>query len=421
MTHALRVAFDARLVEGQAGGTMQVVIGLAASLAELEPGPEQYAFLTYSDHDAWLRPYARSQSVSIEHAGPAPRQWRAGTLSSYARPIARKMRDWIVPFAAERLTSVPRSNGAAERLGADVVHFPTQQAFLTDVPSIYHPWDLQHVHLPQFFTAHTRAVRDRLYRAFCAQAHTVCVASSWTKSDLMDRFDIPAEKIAVIPIPAVTRHYTAPDLQTLGAIRSRHVLPDRFLFYPAQTWRHKNHLRLLDSLALLRDRRGTRVNLVCSGAQTDVFPEIQRRIDRLRLDDQVRFLGYISASDLQALYAMADAMIFPSEFEGWGLPLLEAFNAGLAVGVSGVTCLPAQAGDAALVFNPLDIDEMADVMQRLWSDDALRRELGRRGKARASMFSWPETAKHFRALYRTVANRGLTAEDRALLAAPPLV
>ncbi len=112
-------------------------------------------------------------------------------------------------------------------------------------------------------------------------------------------------------------------------------------------------------------------------------------------------------------------MVFPSLFEGWGLPVCEAFDAGLPVASSTATGLPDVVGDAGLLFDPASTDEMADAVRRIWTDEELRRSLAERGRKRSELFSWDHTARLFRAHYRRIGGRSLAEEDRILLAAPP--
>ena len=202
----------------------------------------------------------------------------------------------------------------------------------------------------------------------------------------------------------------------IRSARQRLALPDAFLLYPAQTWPHKNHLRLLEALALVRDRFGLRVDLVCSGTLTDHFELLTRRVQELRLGEQVKFLGYVSQSDLRVLYRTARFLIMPSLFEGYGFPIVEAFHEGLPVASSGVTSLPELVGDAGLIFDPTSLEGLADAIRTVWSDASLRANLVQRGYSRLHSFA-QSSARTYRALYRRLAGRQLTTEDKELLMA----
>ena len=186
-------------------------------------------------------------------------------------------------------------------------------------------------------------------------------------------------------------------------------------FYPAQTWPHKNHLRLLRALAVVRDRMGLRIPLVCSGHLTAHHGDLVREARRLGLEGQVVFLGFVSPHELQALYRVATAMVFPSLFEGWGQPVVEAFRTGLPVAASSASCLPEVADGGALLFDPLDEAGMADAILRVWLDDDLRERLRERGRTVSSQLSWVQVARTYRAHYRRLARRPADDSDSALI------
>ena len=312
--------------------------------------------------------------------------------------------------------AVPRSDGFLESLGVDLIHFTTQQAFLTSVTSIYQIHDLLHVHHPGLLTPLQVKYRERAYRAFCEQATVVSVMTEWGRGDVCRWAGLPPERVARVPWAAAPGPTVAVDEGRPVPIPD---LPERFLLYPAQTWPHKNHLRLVEAVALLRNR-GLDVTVVCTGRLNEHYPAIQRRVTQLQLTREVRFPGYVTDVDLATLYQRATALIFPSLFEGWGLPLVEAFGRGLPVASSNASVLPEVAGDAALMFDPEGPEAIADAIARIWTDDELRRRLAERGRLRVASLSWERTARTFRAIYRMVAGRPLSDEDRALLEPPTM-
>jgi glycosyltransferase involved in cell wall biosynthesis len=249
----------------------------------------------------------------------------------------------------------------------------------------------------------------------------VGVASSWGKQDLIQHYHLPEDKVQVVPWAPMLTVYPTPSGGDLISVQRKFSLPEAFIFYPAQTWAHKNHIGLLEALAILRDRHGLIIHFVSSGRLSEFFPAIQRRARELRLVDQVRFLGFVSPLELQSLYTLCNSVVIPSKFEAASFPLWEAFLAGVPVACSNVTSLPRQAGDAALIFDPDRPEEIAEAILSLWTEEALRRTLGERSKMNVARFTWDRTARAFRAHYRRLANRPLTQEDRELLAAPPLL
>jgi len=413
----LRVCLDARLAEGVAGGIQQFVMGLASGLSRLRDGDEEYLFLSHPEGRGWLTPHlsgpCRALDVATGPASPsASARWLGAGMSWVKERLVETPLGRVVPVR------IPSSDGTAERSGADLVHLTLQAGFRTPLPTIYQPYDLQHVHLPQFFTPWVRRWRDETYARLAAEASSVVVMSSWVRDDVVRHLHLAPEKVRVIPWGPITQEYPEPSAEELARTRQQLRIPETFALYPAQTFPHKNHLALLEAVDLAR-RRGVSIHVVCSGKQTEHYPAIARRLAALGLGGQVSFVGYVSPVELQCLYRLARFLVFPSLFEGGGMPVFEAFSARTPVACSNVTGVPQQAGNAALLFDLRDRSAIADAMIRLWNDEALRAELVRRGEERVSRFTWDRTARTYRALYRLTAGRLLTAEDRALLEAPP--
>jgi glycosyltransferase involved in cell wall biosynthesis len=236
------------------------------------------------------------------------------------------------------------------------------------------------------------------------------------RDDLVEQYGLDPDRIAVINVPPATAAYPEPSVDELEATRHRLQLPERFIYYPAQTWPHKNHRGLFRALGLLR-RSGLAVPLVCSGHPNEHQRATTRAARDAGVADLVTFAGFLPPLDVMALYRLARAIVFPSLYEGWGLPILEAFRANLPVACSSVTSLPELVGDAALVFDPHDERAIADAVHAVWADDARREILAERGRRRAECFSWDRVAMTLRAHYRHVTGRTLDERDQSLLAA----
>ncbi|HYM59861.1 MAG TPA: glycosyltransferase family 1 protein [Thermoanaerobaculia bacterium] len=414
----LRICIDARIESGRVGGVEQVACGIASGLASLQDGDEQYYYLAYEGCDDWIAPMFGGRAKPLYEPG-RPRDLsfreRIGAAIPPMRLAFHAARRWLWRYR------VPSTMGTIERAGIDVVHFPFQPAFLTNVPSIYHPWDLQYMHLPELFTAYERASRREMHTRLCRQARLVAVANSWTKNDIAANLAVPADRIAVVPVaPLLAGEGKASQVEQ-DRVRTLYELPGDFIFYPAVTWPHKNHLGLIEALAILRRAQGVTIPAVFTGRDWPHKAKVIRRAAELGVGGQIRFLGHVPRNDVTALYALSKAVVFPTRFEGGGLPLLEAMLAGRPVACSNVTALPAVAGDAALVFNPDDPQAIAGAVWRLWSDDDLRARLVAAGTERVAQFTWETAARLFRAHYRRLGGRGLTDVDRALLTEPPIV
>jgi len=420
----LKVCLDARLISGERGGVEQVIIGLASAFSGLDDGDERYLFLVDGGHSAWLEPFVFGPCSLLMPGPPSAPEIGRRSLGGTARRLVKAALPGPIRAAMHgRLTyspSVPESDGSIEQAGVDVMHFPMQVGFRTAVPTIFAPHDLQHLHLPEFFSPAAIAERERRYRVLCDQASIVTLMSTWGRDDLVARYGLSPAKVRVVPGAAAIEAYEPPTDRDVAGIRDRLGLPEHFALYPAKAWPHKNHLRLVAALKILRDR-GVEVPVVLTGAQNGLEIPILAEADTLGVRDLVHFVGFVTPNELGALYRVARMMVFPSLFEGWGLPILEAMVAGLPLACSTVTCLPAITAGAAEAFDATDPDAIADAVARVWRDDRLRERLVADGRARSACFSWDRSARMFRACYRMLGNRELSADDHALLDAPPLV
>jgi glycosyltransferase involved in cell wall biosynthesis len=387
-------------------------MGLASGLSALD-GDEQYEFLSYEHSSEWLSPYLHG-TCRLRFANP-PIPSRGIRRTAY-RAIKRAGLAHLADRAYASLAPVvlPECDPSLEQAGFGVMHFTLQWGFRTKIPSIFVPHDLQHLHLPGLFTHAERRQRRAYYRPLCEQARTVIALSRWGKEDLVRSLGVAADKVRVIGWASILAAYPQPSAADLRAVVERFLLPQDFAFFPAQTFKHKNHIQLLEALARLRDG-GLEVPIVFSGHQNEHFEAIQRRARQLRLQGQVHALGFVTPLELGCLYRRCRMVVFPSRFEGFGMPLLEAFNAGAPVASSNATSLPELANGAALLFDPDNPLAITEAIRRLWLDTGLRSHLIARGLDRARLFSWDHVARSYRALYRLTGNRPLTEEDRRLL------
>lgn len=400
----LRACIDARVDAGE-GGIVQVLIGLAHALSRLADGDEEYLFLVTPGQEEWLLPYVGGRCRLLR--GHPPAHHRLQWLRTALGPP---------PF--------PDSDGTIERAGVDVMHFVliSGAGFRTRVPSLFTPHDLPFVHRPGDFAPRKLRELERNYRTLADQARAVISLTRWGREDLIQNLGLLPEKVHVVPWAPSLALYHEITASDLAMVRRRYDLPQRFMIYPVQTYPHKNHLRLLQALATLRDRDGLVIPLITPGNPRSYFyPVIAQRVQELHLEDQVRFVGVVTPLELHCFYRLSTLMVYPSLFDGFGMPLGEAMYAGLPIACSTATCLPDVVGDAALLFAPHATEAMAAAMARLWTDERLRQELAVRGRRRAELLTWDRVARQHRALYRLTGDRPLTPEDSALLhSASPL-
>lgn len=431
----LKIAINAQLLpDGAAGGTVTVLRVLTA-LAHLDDGTEEYVFIGPHDAPEWLRSSLPARQRIVRGQANAgrrvdrfePFKRALGPLRPAARNLKRMLDAPVAAVttaaganirAASKLIPPATPRGFYENLDCDVIHFPFQCFEPCGLPSVYNPHDLQHLHHPEFFTPAEIARRESLHPAACRAAHTVVVASQFVKRDIVTRYRIAPEKVQVIPwapppLPDSARVTHVDDFSTL---KRKYELSDQpFALYPAMTWEHKNHLRLVEAMARLRDRNALELRLVCTGYKTDFWPRIERRVSELGIGEGVKFLGLVPREELSALYRAAQFVFVPTLFEAASAPLFEAWQHDAPVACSSVTSLPEQAAGAALLFDPFSVEEIAHALARMATGESLRADLRQRGARRLEDFSLERTAKAYRAVYRRAAGRALNEEDRWLL------
>lgn len=408
-TRKLRVAIECRIDEPRSG-VGAAVLSLAHALSASTIEDQEYTFIVNKATQAWLEPHIFGPCRIVAMDRPTP-----SLLKRALRGVAPLQRLWTRMKTEVRF--VPQSDGYVESNRFDLVHFTTPTAYSTLCPTIYQPHDLQHVHYPNFFSKTDVSQREHLYRVFCERAECVCVQTEWSKQDVIRHFGIAPDKIEVIPWGSVFDAYSDPSVVEKQVTREKFNLPDQFFFYPAVTWPHKNHEDIIRAVHLLKTEHGRSVEVFFTGISMDFRRKLDELVKALNVSAQVHFLGFVTPQELQSIFSAATAMIFASKFEGFGLPILEAFHARLPVISSNASVLPEVARDGALYFTPGSPGELAGLMMQVLDDSGLRERLVARGTAVLSASSICDMAKSFQRLYARTANK----HERSGLAIPQLM
>jgi alpha-1,3-rhamnosyl/mannosyltransferase len=298
------------------------------------------------------------------------------------------------PFALSQQWTVP---SVLRRYGASLYHSPYYlMPYRPGVPTVVTIYDLIPLILPKHFALATRVLFRVLIRMAIHAAGHVAVISEATRRDLLARYRLPEEKVTVIPLAAAPGFRPQPR-EVVGALCARLDIPDRYVLYVGTDKPHKNLRRLLEAWARLQP---TGLPLVLAGFRNHGYPELRRRVEELSLNGVVRFLGPLAEEDLPALYSGALLFAFPSEYEGFGLPVLEAMACGAPVLTTTASSLPEVAGDAALLVDAHEVEALARGLGELLGREELRRYLAEKGLRRAKEFSWERCARETLRVYR---------------------
>lgn len=290
------------------------------------------------------------------------------------------------------------------REGIDVIHSPIQYFpnLTFSIPMISTLHDLQHLHYPEFFSREELDKRAVLYRQAAVFAERVIVSFQHVKNDIVAHYDIPADKIDVC-LWGVDRPQV-PDEASVRAAQKLHNVKAPYLFYSANTWRHKNHLGLIKAFSSLQKMTDNKLSLVCTGQKLpDYFPVIEEELKKLGLDDSVRFTGYIPEADVKALLKGAALAVIPTLYEAGSFPLIEAMSFEVPVICSNVTSLPDTIGDERFVFDPANTESIAAKIALMLNDEKLRAENIVNSKRRISSYGWENAVVNFVDSYRKSA------------------
>jgi glycosyltransferase involved in cell wall biosynthesis len=309
---------------------------------------------------------------------------------------------WFVRGVLRNTLKLDILKPVLNRLPVDLIHHPFSKLNPPGlkIPSVLTIHDIQHEFFPEFFSEAELKARREISQRSAEEATRVITISEYSKASLVDKYRLSPAKIDVVYFGYGSEYRVLDEPGELEAFRNRHGLERPFLYYPAATWPHKNHKRLLAALKILAERRGFDGDLVLTGVAMQSHDAIRGEAERLGLAGRVKILGYLPYAELPRLYNLARLLVFPSLFEGFGLPLVEAMACGCPVACSNVTAIPEVVGDAALLFDPTSAEEMAEKVWAAWNDDGLRQRLVARGLERAALFTWEKTARETIEVYR---------------------
>ncbi len=322
--------------------------------------------------------------------------------SRWQLPQENKQVRWVKtavsPFSLAQQTKIPRL-----LKNATLYHSPYYlMPYRPGVPTLLTVYDLIPQRYPEYVSAKARLLFQITTKLALRTADHIIAISEATRQDFMAAYHVDSDRITAVPLaPAPTFKPQSP--AHIQAIKQKHNLPDHYVLYLGINKPHKNLPALIRAWQLVCQQITAPPTLVIAGAWDERYPEAKTVTQELSLTQAVTFLGPISDEDLPGLYAGADLFVFPSHYEGFGLPVIEAMACGTAVACAHTSSLPEVGGNAAAYFNPHDPDDIAHTLIHLLQHDAERNGRGQEGLEQAAQFTWTQTAKKTLALYRKSA------------------
>ena len=371
----MRIAIDAHSVGTGLGGNESYATNLVEALAEIDQKNQYTIYVT--KREALERFKDRWPNFKVKSTLPHT-------------PLIR------IPLT---LSNELRRNPV------DLLHVQFTSPPVAPCPVVVSIHDLSFEHLPLTFKRRSRMQLRMTVRRSARQAAQVLTLSQYVRDDVIATYGIDPERVAVVPLAAPAHFSPVRDERELQRVRQKYGIDQNYILSVGSIQPRKNLPRLLEAYSLLR-RSQPEVNLpelVLVGKCAWLYDETLRKIEQLGLSKQVTLTGYVPEADLPALYSGANCFIYPSYFEGFGLPPLEAMKCGAPVIVGNQTSLPEVVGDAAVLVDPFDVGDIAAVLARVISDSTLRFELRAKGLERAKAFDWRETARKTLVVYEKAA------------------
>lgn len=305
------------------------------------------------------------------------------------------------PFSAKEQVELPFK---IMRKRVDLLHSPQFNIPLlsrsAQVTTIH---DCAYDRFPEEFPSHkAKTYYKFMFPMALQKSKRIIAVSESTKRDLIELYKISPEKISVIYEGVDSRFFQEGSDGEENVLKNKLNISGDFALYVGLTRPRKNLERLLRAFAKLLPSLRDNVKLVLAGKVDIRFLDVKRLAEQLNIDDFIVQLGFVPEDQLLTLYRAATFLVLPSLYEGFGLPVLEAMAAGTPVITSNVSSLPEVAGNAALLVDPYNVDEIAEAMYKLFTDTSLREELRRKGRERAQKFSWRKCAEETLKVYEEV-------------------
>ena len=368
----MRIGIDARKLHDFGIGTY--IRNLLRHLARIDGQTEFVIF---------CRPEDRETLAAVgENFRPVPESSGNYSLAEQVKIPWAIRREGVTLFHAPHYVLPPLVGCRSVVTIHDVIHLMFPQYLPNRLALSYAKWSI------------TQAAR---------RATRVMTVSESSKRDILRFVDTEPGKIDVIYNAYDERFAIEPREAEVVRVRERYQLTDEFVLYAGNVKPHKNLERLIDAFALVRKRGLDHLKLVLIGDEISKYTALRRAVHQHQLHKYVRFLGYLPEETLAVMYRLAGVFVFPSLYEGFGLPPLEAMASGTPVVTSNVSSLPEVCGDAAVLVDPHDPQAIADGIYRVLSDERLRREMVHKGIARAGQFSWEQSVRRVRQIYGEVS------------------
>lgn len=402
----MHIAIDAHMVGERETGNETYIVNLAAALLRLaERDPKGFSWDAVGPANA-TQPLS-TQRMQQRRFGDAPRfdllathpeRLRAALPAATSNPLAQV----TALRPANSLLRIPFGlPWVALRGGYDLLHVTYNAPPVSPCPTVVTIHDISFEHYPEFFSPRDLLILKTLVPLSARRAAHIITVSEHARGEIIERYHVPAEKISVTYEAAGAQYQPVDDPAALAAVRIKYGIGERpYVLALGNLQPRKNMARLVQAFLQAADDESV---LVLAGKAQWRESDIFRAAQQAGLAGRVLFPGYVDEADLPALYSAATVFVYPSLYEGFGLPPLEAMACGTPVISTNAASLPEVVGDAALTITPTDSEALAAALRSVLTDSGLRADLRTRGMARAAQFSWDRCARATMQVYAAVA------------------
>lgn len=379
---------------GENGGAKIFVLDLVRRLGALYPETQFVLLIQAASRDE-IMPVASANISCHVLQGPST----ANALRPRLEGMVRQLLPYVpdggrrlilrMGYGVNRVLKRGGTGGLLRELGADLLFCPftAPTYFEPGIPVVCTIYDVQYKTYPCFFEPEDLAHRDQTFKDACGRATALGAISEYARKTALFYSSLDSERIRTIHLRMARRISVRPG-ENLSVLDRLDLAPRQYVLYPANFWKHKNHEMLLTAFGMAcHSGLDKDIKLVCTGAPGPRQVWLARAAAGLGLGSRVVFPGYLPEKDLAVVLANARGLIFPSLYEGFGIPVVEAMAAGVPVACSSLTALPEVAADAAIFFDPKMPNQIADALKTLVQDDLVRERLIAAGYRRADEFS----------------------------------
>lgn len=374
---------------GENGGAKIFVLELIKQLADLVPNTQFILLTQAASHDELTLMESHNIKCKMVLNAPVKDSFLYHLLVAVARKLPYKPRK--LSYLGYRLSVFLKRRKTPfllQGLNVDLLFCPftAPTYYELGIPTVCTLYDLQYKTYPEFFAPEDVAHREHTFKEACRRASMLTAISEYSRQSAIVHGNLKPEKIRTIYLQMAHRILPEED-QDKSILTLLDLTPQQYLLYPANFWKHKNHEMLLTAFGIAsKNGLASDVKLVCTGAGSARLSSLTDAAHMMGLGERIVFPGYLTDAELAMLMANASGVIFPSLYEGFGLPVVEAMAAGIPVACSNLTSLPEVVGEAAILFNPRIPTQIAEAIISLQNDKKLCKRLIDAGKERAKLF-----------------------------------